>query len=261
MIVTYNRYNSIFESKESKDSSILLDESYEFIQGFLLGKYIYKKYNSITKIETNVILDESYLVCTQLITDNIWTNWIIEKRFRSMKFLKALCIVFNVKDHRQYNAILGIDSNELIFIQFDSLRFLNGLMTYISWSIKSCALYAVFDNSNNYKVNIQHTTWTHDLKLYIHEVLNMLLSDLIDIVWKYLVVKCQSAIDGVVKCTNYTYVVNINEQSTSWNYTVYNNFPDTSNVITYTDNGLQCAYCRLSGNIEPLPCVTALVKY
>jgi hypothetical protein len=245
LTLEYTTNNSIFDL----DGNITLkDLSDDFVQGLLVGHNLI--YPDSIKIITDIKVDLSYVTCEQLVDNYTYSIWRQNKRFEQISFLKALCILYNIDITKRYLAIFGVNYEEIRFIQFDSLDFLNGLITYFLWSkVSVYTFHCVFDNDRSYKLNVEWQLPIVHKRLLVRKILSeLLLTDLVNIIWEYAVVKCESKYYDAIKCVNET-----DTGRASW-VSYYNSF---SNKSEYADNIFECNCCKK--NTKPYQCVVTLV--
>lgn len=259
--VEYTNQNSIFldlddldDSEDTKTANITLRLPIDFIQGFLTGNRII---NDISNITTNVIFNPSHIVFRKSFDKVDYDRWRVQNRFRRLDFFNALCTIYDINLNMNYAMIINIEHNTTI-IQFDTIDFLDGILTYLEWIISSShSIDGIFDKSRSYQLNIEDQFPIVNKRSFTKKLLNdLLLSDLTNIIWEYVMSKCNDIPSDISSCINEIDIIDENDDT----YTVYEDISDVSGITCIcSDKTSLCYYCRSDVILNPFLSKTTLI--
>jgi hypothetical protein len=264
--VEYNSSNSIFlDCESSKPETIVLNESLEFIHGFSVAEKLYEqRYVSFITVLASDIIDRSYTIHKYIVSESDLKTWSKDRRFEDISFMKALCVIYKVDITKRYTLTISFHKDDITFIQFKSLDFLNGFVTYTKWSIDiPHRIHNVFDNSRSYKLNVECQSYTIKKRRIVKKLLGiLLLPDICDIIWNYVMNTCESKPDSAIKCVTEIDIIS-DSKDDKYQYTIFEDISNNMGILrTYTNERTRypkCSYCKLDSGVRPLLFETTLV--
>lgn len=248
--IAYNDTNSIFDKSGSVQLTGL---SYEFVQGLCLANTMYDSNERLTISNiTAETLDYHDILLQCIVSDRKYEVLISNGNIRDPSVFSNLCNNYGLLITKRYLAVIDSKDDRLTIVQFDSMNFLNGVITYKSWNMLEINLiHAVFDmiDCKNHRLQIEHQLPIVNRRLIAKKLLgDLLISDISDIIWDYVVYKC-GTVDNIIECAT---DIDIVDESISGikEYKIYEDLSDTTgNLIDLrVDNisNIQCSYCRYS---------------
>jgi hypothetical protein len=270
IIIEYNIQNSIFgdiddinNSMYVKSKTITLERlSTDFVQGFRSARIIYgNDPDSIKILGTSVAFDSNNIVFEQ----HVSKCWATDSRFNTISNFKQLCDKHNITITKRYSAVIDkyVDDRYCVItvIQFNSSQFIDGFVTYWSWSVQDeNIILGIFDNSRSYTLNVEYQLPICNRKHLVKELLDMiLLPDLSNMVWEYVVDKCKKR-SPIIKCTTEIDIINVAEvDGYLHQYDIYDDRLDEVRRLISSDEYFECANCEETTSVDPFVCKVTLV--
>ena len=270
LIVEYNQKNSIFCDLDIKETArIVVTASAEFCEGFYAAEKSLQNLNlsGITIINFHIVNNLcSHTVSINEIDENSLETWSKENRFDDLVFVKALYVIYKIQLIKKYILLLSWTKTNLIFIQFNSLNFLDGFTTYMTWTDSAPKyVHNVFDNFRPYKLNYECQLPIVTKRSIVKTLLAAFFSsDLVEEIWNYVVHKCEFHLEKInsMRCINEMDIINTRKR-THFRYTVFEDISNNIGILKLytneTNTFLKCSYCKMSRTAKPVVCKTTLV--
>jgi hypothetical protein len=266
MIIESND-DSIFSGHSSRNDfrTITLDRvSPDFIHGFNTFCMIYAHNSHPVKIlHTDIVLDSNKIVFNQIMLAT--ECWTLNSKSNNIAISKLFYDKHDIKITKRYSAIIHTilnDSNcSTTVIHFDSTQFLDGLITYWAWfTDNENVIWGIFDDLRSYTLNVEYQLPIINKKCLVKEILNiLLLPDMSNIIWEYIVDKCKKYND-VIKCVTEIDIINVIKLNDYYcEYHIYNEYSNSVDKSYSSQTYFECANCRVSTNVEPFKCKVTLV--
>lgn len=258
--------NNYLEIKYKQDSSIFSTNgtftfdhvSKDFIQGFHFVENLYNfDFNRISILESNIEPDWHTIVFQSLISKPKYVAIVKNDEFKSYQFLDSLRIKHDIQITKRYTAFIDNKIDRITIVQFDSLDFLNGVITYNAWiNERMNMIDGIFDGDKSLRLNIEHQTSMVDKKLITKQVLDeLLIPDIINIVWNYVAIKCNAS-DDILQCITEMDIISDKLMSeTEYSYEVYDSI--INGIASFTSSSktyIRCFCCRAYNNLKPFKC-------
>lgn len=170
---------SIFTDQHSKTKTLFNFIPLDFIQGLKVGEHTLNCIRITCRISFNINEHSVYITTDKVDLKLHQTN----KRYLT----------------KIHNSTYGSNT---ILVAFDSLEFLAGLMSYLSWLCGNGFVIETFQQDLSCNLNIKYLLCLPILynRDKIEEIIELvLLKDIAQIIWSYLVIKCNGTY-GNMKC-------------------------------------------------------------
>lgn len=254
--IVYSNENSIFGSGELKFDKL----SSDFIHGIQLAKRTYIGQSTPNIKSTNVKFDPECVIyqCPAHQYTALSSLDIFDQKSLQVLFTKT-----NVIMNKRYIIIIKHAKTKLTFAQFDSPDFVSGFFTFLSWLNDSGnnIVYNTFDQTRSYNIAVECLLPIVHRRLLVKQLINeLLISDLNNIVWEYVVTKCESKVND---CTTEIDVLSKFDNGVNTRYEIYEDLPtgkgSAFEITTTRDQCIRCAKCRLDDDIKPFLCDVKLI--
>jgi hypothetical protein len=252
--VSYCGDNSIFIEH---GVTTLTNVSDDFIHGF---NFVHALYDidhqfSVKVINGGDIIDYMDILLQCITSDNkydFWTNG----KIKSYDAFSHLCDKYDITVYKRYAAIVSNKYCRLTVVQFDSLDFLNAVITYWMWNMANTHLiHGVIDviNRKSYQIHTENRICLINKRSTIKKILSdILISDIINMIWGYIMNICESECSGIVKCVNEIDITNEVVIDKGYRTSVYiDEFNTEETVSSSLKWVIRCPSCSFSNSNKP----------
>lgn len=197
---------SIFVDIKDTDKKITItfnNVSKEFIQGLLYAEQYLNESYLLGDIKSTVKFDDSYRIYTDEGDADDLNISLKNEQGKCTEYIR-LCEDYDINLNKRYSAIISEGENYTGIAEFDSVDFISGLKTYLSWIAGDDApteIFGVFDNMRSCKVNVEPQLAIVDRKVEVKRLIGeLLISDFFNTIWEYIASKCHNSSNDLNHC-------------------------------------------------------------